>query len=81
MWSKHRRKVPLCSIGKGGKTRETFVGDVDVDDEVAKSLVKIQCVIVIHTTKYLPVLLSMVSGRAPLRLTQLEMNIDNSRQR
>jgi hypothetical protein len=22
MWSKHRRKVPICSIGKGGKTRE-----------------------------------------------------------
>jgi hypothetical protein len=22
MWSKHRLKVPICSIGKGGKTRE-----------------------------------------------------------
>jgi hypothetical protein len=22
MWSKHRRKVPISSIGKGGKTRE-----------------------------------------------------------
>jgi hypothetical protein len=22
MWPKHRRKVPICSIGKGGKTRE-----------------------------------------------------------